>query len=173
MFLLKSIKRFRLYIRSCIVFWFTYFFILYKKSIFVGIPTDLSKAFNYTPRDLLTDKLSDFGSFGLYIGLRKENMKKNTTIGSPSSDLRNILFYISKWSSFSSVSFVIFSFDLPYTCSDLDNAIYADDTIPYEFRQNSTGTIGYLEPTINKIFAWLKHNRLLAELCYAFMLKFD
>ena len=104
----------------------------------------------------------------------KKTGKKNTTIGSPSSDLRNILFYISKWSSFSSVSFVIFSFDLPYTCSDLDNAIYADDTIPYEFRQNSTGTIGYLEPTINKIFAWLKHNRLLAELCYAFMLqKFD
>ena len=39
----------------------------------------------------------------------------------------------------------------------------ANGTTDYIFRQNYTETIEFLEPTINNIFSWFKHNGIVAN----------
>ena len=51
--------------------------------------------------------------------------------------------------------------DLFYICNDLDDASYADDTIPYVCRQNYAEAIEFLEPTINRPLTWFKNNELI------------
>ena len=45
----------------------------------------------------------------------------------------------------------------------MDYASHSDDTTPYVCIQNYAEAIEFLEPTINSIFAWFKHNGLAAN----------
>ena len=130
-----------------------------KKGIFAAVLTDLSKAFDYIPYNLLLAKLSAYGfdtkSFK-FISAYLKSRKQITRIGSAFSDYLNIMFGVPQGSILGSVLFIIFLSDLLFIYKYLDYGNYADDTTPYVCRQNYAEAIEFLEPTINNIFAWLK-----------------
>ena len=137
-----------------------------KKGIFAAVLTDLSKAFDCIPHNLLIAKLSAYGfdtKSLMFISAYLKSRKQRTRIGSAFSDYLNILFGVPQGSILGPILFIIFLSDLFYIYNDLDYANYADDTTPYVCRQNYAEAIEFLEPTINNIFAWFKKNGLVAN----------
>ena len=144
-----------------------------KKCIFVAGLTDLSKAFDCIPHNLLIAKLSAYGfdrKSLMFILAYLKSRKQRTRIGSAFSDYLNILFGVPQGSILGPILFIIFLSDLFYIYNDLDYANYADDTTPYVCRQNYAEAIEFLEPTINNIFAWFKNNGLVADLSKSYFL---
>ena len=130
-----------------------------KKGIFVAVLTDLSKAFDCIPHNLLTAKLSAYGfdtKSLMFISTYLKSRKQRTRIGSAFSDYLNILFGVPQGSILGPIILIYFLSYLFYIYNDLDYANYADDTTPYVYGQNYAEAIEFLEPTINNIFAWLK-----------------
>ena len=66
------------------------------------------------------------------------------------------------WSS--PILFIIFLSDLFFIYNDLDYEGYADDTTRHVCRQNYAEAIEFIEPTMNNIYAWFRHNELVANL---------
>ena len=135
--------------------------------------TDLSKAFDCIPHNLLIAKLSAYGfdrKSLMFILAYLKSRKQRTRIGSAFSDYLNILFGVPQGSILGPILFIIFLSDLFYIYNDLDYANYADDTTPYVCRQNYAEAIEFLEPTINNIFAWFKNNGLVADLSKSYFL---
>ena len=144
-----------------------------KKCIFAAGLTDLSKAFDCIPHNLLIAKLSAYGfdrKSLMFILAYLKSRKQRTRIGSAFSDYLNILFGVPQGSILGPILFIIFLSDLFYIYNDLDYANYADDTTPYVCRQNYAEAIEFLEPTINNIFAWFKNNGLVADLSKSYFL---
>ena len=137
-----------------------------KKGVFAAVLTDLSKAFDCIPHNLLIAKLSPDGfdrKSLIFIPTYLKSRKQKTRIGSAFSDYLNILFGVPQGSILGSILFIIFLSDLFYIYNDLDYASYADDTAPYFCKENYAEAIEFLEPTVSNIFAWFKNNELVAN----------
>ena len=137
-----------------------------KKGIFAAVLTDLSKAFDCIPHNLLIAKVSAYGfdrKSLMFISTYLESRKQRTRIGLAFSDYLNMLFGVPQGSILGPILFIIFLSDLFYIYNDLDYANYADDTTLYVCRQNYAEAIEFLETTINNIFAWFKKDGLVAN----------
>ena len=135
-----------------------------KKSIFAAVLTDLSKAFDFIPHNLLIPKLSAYGFDRkplTFISAYLKSRKQETRVRSAFSDYLNLLVGVPQGSILGPILFIIFLSDLFYIYNDLEYATYADDTTPYVCRQNYVEDIEFLEPTINNIFAWFKNNGIV------------
>ena len=99
---------------------------------FGALLTDLSKAFDCIPHDLITAKLEAYG-FQIdplrlvydYLSNRKQRVKLNETFW------RGIEYGVPHASIFGPLLFKIHLFDLFYFLDNLDIASYADDTTLY------------------------------------------
>ena len=103
-----------------------------KEGIFVGVLTDLSKAFDCIPHHLLIAKLSAYGfdrKSLMFISANLKSRKQRTRIGSVFSDYP-------QGSILGPISVINFLSDLFYIYNDLDYASYADGITPYICRQN-------------------------------------
>ena len=137
-----------------------------EKGVFAAVLTDLSKAFDCIPHQLLIAKLSAYGfdkKSIAFISACLKNRKQKTKIGSIFSECLNILFGVPQSSILELLLFLIFIADLFYLNNDLDFASYANDTTPYDCGQDFSSIINVLEPNANTLFNWLRQSGLMAN----------
>ena len=128
---------------------------------FGALLTDLSKAFDCIPHDLIIAKLEAYG-FQIdalrlvydYLSNRKQRVKLNETF----SSWRDLEYGVPQGSILGPLLFNIHLCDLLYFLDDLDIANYADDTTLYTVKGNKEYVIDALETSSQKLFKWFKNN---------------
>ena len=128
-----------------------------KGKSFGALLTDLSKAFDCLPHELLTAKLHAC-SFSLS-ALRLmysylSNRKQRTKINESYSSWEEILYGVPQGSILGPLLFNIFMCDLILIVNDIDFANYADDNTPFVFGNNPIEVLKCLEDASDKLFEW-------------------
>ena len=123
--------------------------------------TDLSKAFDCLPHELLIAKLDAYGfdkrSLKLihsYLSNRKQRVKINDTYSSWSE----ILFGVPQGSILGPLLLNIFICDMLYFLEGFDIANYADDSTPYCAGKSAESVVNNLEQSSTILFKWLNNN---------------
>ena len=143
----------------------------WKKSVdkgktFAALLTDLSKAFDCLPHDLIIAKLNAYG-FSLsaarlmqsYLGNRKQRTKINTAY----SSWEEILFGVPQGSILRPLLLNIFIWDLFLILNKVDFASYDDDNTPYVIGNGVKEVINSLKEASDKLFYWLADNQMKAD----------
>ena len=128
--------------------------------------TDLSKAFDCIPHDLIIAKLAAYG-FQMdalklmydYLSNRKQRVKMNEEF-SPWSDMK---YGVPQGSILGPLLFNIHLCDLFYFLEDIDIASYADDTTLYIVKETKESVINALETSSAKLFKWFSNNFMKAN----------
>ena len=124
--------------------------------------TDLSKAFDCLPHELLIAKLRTYGfdlkSLNLiynYLSNRKQRVK----VGGAYNSWRELLYGVPPQRSVLRLFiFNIFHCDLFYFLEGTDKASYADDTTLYNANLTQKLVINELEETSSILFKWFSNN---------------
>ena len=139
-----------------------------KGKSFGALLTDLSKAFDCLPHELLIAKLHAYG-FSLaalrlvrsYFSNRKQRIKINESY----SSWEEILFGVGP------LLFNIFICDLFVMIHDIDIANYADDNTHFVSDDTPLNVITSLDNAAEKLFEWFTNNHMKAnhDKCHLFM----
>ena len=103
-------------------------------AVFGMLLTDLSKAFDCIPHDLIISKLE---AYDFHIDALKlihdylSNIKQRVKVNDTYSSWKDIFYGVPQGSMLGPLLFIIHSCDLFYFLEDLDIANYADDTTIY------------------------------------------
>ena len=131
---------------------------LYEGGAFGTLLTDLSKAFDCLPHELLIAKLHAYGVdipslklFHLYLTKRKQRVKLNGTYSSRSEIILGPLL------------FNIFLCDLFQFFPDLDITNYADDNTSHSTNINLNKVLHDLQKMSDTLFKWFTDNLLKAN----------
>ena len=134
--------------------------------VFGALLTDLSKAFDCIPHDLIIAKLEAYGfqtdALNLvydYLSNRKQRVKINETF----SCWKDIEYGVPQGSILGPLLFNIHLCDLFYFLEDLDIASYADDTTIYTVKENKESVINALEASSLPLFTWFNNNFMKAN----------
>ena len=134
--------------------------------VFRALLTDLSKAFDCIPHDLIIAKLEAYGfqtnALNLvndYLSNRKQRVKINETF----SSWKNIECGVPQGSVLRPLLFNIHLCDLFYFLEDLDIASHADDTIIYTVKENKESIINALEASSLPLYTWFNNNFMKAN----------
>ena len=128
--------------------------------------TDLSKAFDCLPHELLIAKLHayDFSLSALRLMYSYlSNRKQRTKINESYSSWEEILYGVPQGSILGPLLFNIFMCDLFRILNDIDFANYADDNTPFVFGNNPIEVLKCLEDASDKLFEWLSNNQMKAN----------
>ena len=125
----------------------------WKKSVdnggaFGALITDLSKAFDCLPHELLIAKLDAYGFDKSYLKLIHSylsNGKQRVKINGSYSAWSKILFGVPQGSILGPLLFNIFICDMFYFLEDFDIANYADDSTPYCAGKSAEFVVNNLE----------------------------
>ena len=137
-----------------------------QKGEYAALLTDLSKAFDCLPHDLIIAKLHAYGfdrpSLKLihsYLTGRFQRVK----IGSTYSSYKLIKCGVPQGSILGPLLFNIFLCDMFLFIQEIDIASYADDNTPYTTNKSHTEVISDLETASAKIFEWFHNNAMKAN----------
>ena len=144
-----------------------------NKGTFGALLTNLSKAFDCIPHELLIAKLSanglDFKSLKFiysYINNRKQRVK----ISESFSEWAELLLGVPQAFILGPLLYIIFLSDLFYFEEYIDIATYGDDNTPYRADSNIENTISSLESSSSQLFNWFQKNAMKANptnvICY-------
>ena len=134
--------------------------------MFGALLTDLSKAFDCLPHDIIIAKLNAYGfdmkalNF-IYDYLR--NRKQRTKIDNAYSSWQNILYGVPQGSILGPLLFNIDLCDLFFVMNHEDIANYADDNTPYVSGKNIDEVVRFLEEPSRVIFKWFSDNQFQAN----------
>ena len=121
--------------------------------------TDLSKAFDCLPHDLLIAKLHAYGikegSLNLLFSYFK-NTKRRVRLNNTYSEWIDILFGVAQGSILGPLLFNIFLCDLFLFLHDIPVANYADDNTPYCTGLNISDVLTKLENAAETLLQWFK-----------------
>ena len=128
--------------------------------------TDLSKAFDCLPHDLIVAKLHAYGFsidslklINSYLTERKQRVKINDQF----SSWLDIVVGVPQGSILGPLLFNIFLCDMFFFCNDIDFASYADDNTPYCIGKTPEEVISQLEKSSKSIFEWFENNGMKAN----------
>ena len=135
--------------------------------VFGALLTDLSKAFDCIPHDLIIAKLEAYGflidALKLihdYLSNRKQRIKVNDAY----SSWKDIFYGVPQESILGPLLFNIHLCDLFYFLEDLDIASYADDTTIYTVsKKKKESVIRVLETSSSLLFGWFNDNFMKAN----------
>ena len=136
------------------------------KKKFGALLTDLSKAFDCLPHDLLVATLNAYG-FSLpalrVVLSYLSNRKQRTKINSKFSSWEEILFGVPQGSILGPFLVNIFTCDLFFIMSDIDFASYADDNTPFNVGEDIGDVIFKLQNASKTLFHWFYDNKMKAN----------
>ena len=128
--------------------------------------TDLSKAFDCLPHDLIVAKLHAYGFsidslklINSYLTERKQRVKINDQF----SSWLDIVVGVPQGSILGPLLFNIFLCDMFLFCNDIDFASYADNSTPYCIGKTPEEVISQLEKSSKSIFEWFEINGMKAN----------
>jgi len=137
-----------------------------KKDMFGMILTDLSKAFDCIPHDLLLAKLNAFGLdmnslkiISSYLSNRKQRVRINNAY----SDWSELPFGVPQGSILGPLLFNIFTCDIFLCISGFDIANYADDNTPFCGGSSIEIVLQKLTEISEKLFSWFRNNCMTAN----------
>ena len=128
--------------------------------------TDLSKAFDCLPYDLLIAKLHacSIKKFSLnFLFLYLKNRKQRVRLNNTYSEWIDILFGVPQGSILGPLLFNIFLCDLFLFLHDIPVANYADDNTPYCTGLKISDVLIKLENVAETLLQWFKDNRMKAN----------
>ena len=145
-----------------------------NKQFCAAILTDLSKAFDCIPYDLLIAKFNAYGFDQVALKLIHSYLcdrSQRVKVGSSFSKELHILCSVPQGAILSPLLFNIDVCDLFFIDMSSDIANYVDDTTPYECAPYYDKLKENLELTIYKIFNWFTYNNFTANAtkCHFFL----
>ena len=137
-----------------------------KGGIFGALLTDLSKAFDCIPHDLLIAKLDAYG-FDLpslkFLNSYLTNRKQRIKINNAFSDWTDLHFGVPQGSILGPILFNIFLCDLFLFLPNVDVASYADDNTPYSAGNTVDEVLCSLQNSSKSMFDWFENNGMRAN----------
>ena len=133
---------------------------------FGAVLTDLSKAFDCLPHDLIIAKLKAYGLDEPSLQLLQSYLsdrQQRTKIGNTYSSCKDVTHGVPQGSILGPLLFNIFLCDMFFILEDIDIASYADDTTPYASAQSLEELIIILEDISDKLFHWFTFNEMKAN----------